>query len=52
LRAGEDVVPVAKTTVDIDADRLARVREILGTKTIRETIDAAFREVIRVVAGP
>jgi Arc/MetJ family transcription regulator len=44
------VVPVAKTSVDIDADRLARVREILGTETIRETIDAAFREVIRVAA--
>jgi Arc/MetJ family transcription regulator len=41
---------MAKTSVDIDADRLARVREILGTESIRETIDTAFGEVIRVAA--
>lgn len=41
---------MAKTSVDIDADRLARVREILGTESIRETIDTALREVIRVAA--
>jgi Arc/MetJ family transcription regulator len=39
---------VAKTSVDIDLDRLNRSREILGTESIRDTIDAAFRAVIRV----
>ena len=41
---------VAKTSVDIDMDKLNKVREILGTESIRETINAAFREVIRVAA--
>jgi Arc/MetJ family transcription regulator len=42
---------VAKTSVDIDPDKLHRTREILGTTSIRDTIDAAFREVIRVDAA-
>ena len=41
---------MAKTSVDIDIDKLDKVREILGTESIRETINAAFREVIRVAA--
>ena len=41
---------MAKTSVDIDMDKLDRVREILGTESIRETINAAFREVIRIAA--
>ena len=41
---------MAKTSVDIDMDKLDKVREILGTESIRETIDAAFREVIRISA--
>jgi Arc/MetJ family transcription regulator len=41
---------MAKTSVDIDTDKLDKVREILGTESIRETINAAFREVIRVAA--
>ena len=41
---------MAKTTVEIDQDKLNRVREILGTESIRDTIDAAFRQVIRVAA--
>jgi Arc/MetJ family transcription regulator len=41
---------MAKTSVDIDIDKLDKVREILGTESIRETISAAFREVIRVAA--
>jgi hypothetical protein len=35
---------MAKTSVDIDMEKLDRVREILGTESIRETISAAFRE--------
>jgi hypothetical protein len=41
---------MAKTSVDIDMDKLDKVREILGTESIRETISAAFREVIRLAA--
>jgi Arc/MetJ family transcription regulator len=41
---------MAKTSVDIDMEKLNRVRGILGTGSIRETINAAFREVIRVAA--
>jgi len=41
---------MAKTSVDLDMDKLDRVREILGTESIRETISAAFREVIRMAA--
>lgn len=44
------VLEMAKTSVDIDQGRLDKVRGILGTESIRETIDAAFREVIRVAA--
>jgi hypothetical protein len=41
---------MAKTSVDIDMEKLDQVREILGTKSIGETISAAFREVIRATA--
>jgi hypothetical protein len=39
-----------RSSVDIDMEKLGKVREILGTESIRETISAAFREVIRVAA--
>ncbi|WP_018347898.1 DUF2191 domain-containing protein [Longispora albida] len=41
---------MSKTSVDIDMNRLTQAKEILGTETIRDTIDAALREVIRVAA--
>jgi Arc/MetJ family transcription regulator len=41
---------MAETSVDIDMEQLGKVREILGTESIRETISAAFREVIRMAA--
>jgi hypothetical protein len=41
---------MAKTSVDINMEKLDKVRGILGTESIRETISAAFREVIRVAA--
>lgn len=37
--------------VDVDMDRVAQVRAILGTETISDTIDAALCEVIRRSAG-
>jgi Arc/MetJ family transcription regulator len=39
-----------KTSMVIDREKLAEAREILGTKTIAATVDAAFDEVIRLGA--
>jgi len=36
-----------KTSVEIDEELFARVRSVLGTTTLRETVDEAFREVLR-----
>jgi Arc/MetJ family transcription regulator len=41
---------MAKTSVEIDPEHLQRARAILGTETLRETIDAALRQVIRAAA--
>lgn len=37
---------VSKTSVEIDRDIAERAAEILGTRTLRETIDAALREIV------
>jgi Arc/MetJ family transcription regulator len=39
-----------KTSMVIDREKVAEAREILGTTTIAETVDAALDEVIRVAA--
>lgn len=39
-----------KTTLMVDDKKIARVRRLLGTKGIRETIDRALDEVIAVRA--
>ncbi len=36
-----------KTSVEVDSALIARVRVVLGTSTIKETIDMALREVER-----
>jgi Arc/MetJ family transcription regulator len=36
-----------KTSVEIDEQLLRRAREILGSTTVKETIDRAFREIVR-----
>jgi Arc/MetJ family transcription regulator len=36
-----------KTSVEIDEELLAETRSVLATKTVRETIEEAFREVLR-----
>lgn len=36
-----------KTTVELDMEVLERARAVLGTTTIRDTLDAALREVDR-----
>ncbi|MFI4984468.1 MAG: type II toxin-antitoxin system VapB family antitoxin [Solirubrobacterales bacterium] len=40
-----------RTTLDIDEDMLSKAREILGTKGVKDTVDEALREVVRVEAG-
>jgi Arc/MetJ family transcription regulator len=38
---------VRRTTVELDLEAVRRAQELLGTSTIRETIDRALREVDR-----
>jgi Arc/MetJ family transcription regulator len=38
---------MAKTSIEIDDRKLNAVREILNTRTKRETVDAALDDVIR-----
>jgi Arc/MetJ family transcription regulator len=42
---------VYRTTLDIDEDMLAKAREILGTRGVKDTVDEALREVVRQEAG-
>ena len=39
-----------KTSVAIDEELLAAVQRILTTRTVRETVEEAFREVVRAAA--
>ncbi len=39
-----------KTSVEINEDLLAAVQRILATRTVKETIEKAFREVVRAKA--
>ena len=41
------MMSVRKTSVEIDEDLFETAREILATSTVKETIDVAFREVLR-----
>jgi Arc/MetJ family transcription regulator len=38
---------VSKTLIDIDQDLLIRSQEILGTRTKKDTVNTALREVVR-----
>jgi len=40
-------VSTRKTTIEIDEQLLERARAALGTATLKDTVDAAFREVLR-----
>jgi Arc/MetJ family transcription regulator len=42
---------VRRTTLDIDEEMLAKAREILGTRGIKDTVEEALREVVRQEAG-
>jgi len=35
-----------KTTIDVDRELAARAAEVLGTTSLRETVDAALKEVV------
>jgi Arc/MetJ family transcription regulator len=41
---------IHRTSIDLDLDALERAQRILGTTTIRDTVDKALREVDRVAA--
>jgi Arc/MetJ family transcription regulator len=41
---------MSKTSVVVDQDIARQAAAILGTNTLRETIDAALREIVRVQA--
>ena len=38
---------VRRTTIEIDDALLEQAQEALGTKGLKETVDTAFREVVR-----
>jgi Arc/MetJ family transcription regulator len=38
---------IRKTSLDIDEELLDKVRGILGTRTLKETVEEAFREIVR-----
>jgi len=39
--------PRRKTSFEVDFDKIDAAREILGTKTLTDTVDAALEEVIK-----
>ena len=42
---------VRRTTLDIDEDMLSKARAILGTRGVKDTVNEALLEVVRVEAG-
>jgi Arc/MetJ family transcription regulator len=40
--------PRRKTSFEVDFDKVAAAREVLGTKTLTQTVDAALDEVVKV----
>jgi len=36
-----------KTSFEIDTEKVAAAREVLGTKTLTDTVDAALSEVVK-----
>jgi Arc/MetJ family transcription regulator len=37
--------------LEIDEDMLVKAREILGTRGVKDTVDEALREIVRIEAG-
>ncbi|HEY4595800.1 MAG TPA: type II toxin-antitoxin system VapB family antitoxin, partial [Thermoanaerobaculia bacterium] len=46
----EATMSLRKTSVEINEELLAAVQRVLSTATLKETIDAAFREILGVAA--
>jgi len=42
---------MSKTTVELDETKVSAVREVLGTRTLKDTIDRAFDTVLANVAS-
>ena len=42
-----DILSDVKTSIDIDREAADEAAAILGTKTLKDTVDAALREVVR-----
>ncbi|MBV8087408.1 MAG: DUF2191 domain-containing protein [Chloroflexi bacterium] len=38
---------MAKTSIEVDRDIARQAAEILGTSSLRDTVDAALREIVR-----
>jgi len=36
-----------KTSFEVDTDKVAAAKEVLGTKTLTDTVDAALAEVVK-----
>ena len=43
---------MSKVRIDIDGEALARGAEVLGTETVEDTVNAALREIARVLPDP
>lgn len=39
--------PRRKTSFEIDTEKVAAAKEVLGTKTLTDTVDAALSEVVK-----
>ena len=47
IGCGRDILQgMTKRLIDVDDDKLERVRTLLGTGTLKATVDAAFDEVL------
>jgi len=50
LISSGEISLLAKTSLDIDHEKVDQAREILGTRTLAATVDAALNEVISLAA--
>lgn len=46
LATGDIIFQVSKTSVEVNRDIASQAADILGTTTLRDTIDAALREIV------
>jgi hypothetical protein len=50
LFSSGEISLLAKTSLDIDHEKVDQAKEILGTRTLAATVDAALNEVISLAA--